>query len=58
MISTMDYETPRSYWEGVADRVAWYDVEAPHARSSSTRTRSLGEVLDTVLRETEREAPR
>jgi non-ribosomal peptide synthetase component E (peptide arylation enzyme)/thioesterase domain-containing protein/aryl carrier-like protein len=58
VISTMDYETPRSYWEGVADRVAWYDVEAPHRTIfQHPHADVLGEVLDTVLRETEREAP-
>ena len=30
VISTMDYQTPRSFWEKLADRVEWYDVQVPH----------------------------
>lgn len=30
VISTMDYVTPRSFWEGLTDGVDWYDVPAPH----------------------------
>ena len=44
---------------GIADDVAWYDVEAPHRTIfQQPHADVLGEVLDTVLRETEREASR
>jgi non-ribosomal peptide synthetase component E (peptide arylation enzyme)/thioesterase domain-containing protein/aryl carrier-like protein len=57
VISTMDYETPRSFWEGVADRVSWYEVEAPHRTIfQHPHADVLGEVLDTVLRDAEQEA--
>jgi thioesterase domain-containing protein/aryl carrier-like protein len=56
IISTIDYETPRSFWEGVADRVEWYDVETPHHTIfQHPHADVLGEVLDAVLRDTERE---
>jgi hypothetical protein len=57
VISTMDYETPRSFWEGVADHVVWYDVEAPHRTIfQHPHADVLGEVLETVLRDVESEA--
>ena len=42
IISTIDYETPQSFWESLADRVEWYDVEAPHHTIAlfNTRTRT------------------
>ena len=53
----MDYDVPRSYWEGVADDVAWYDVDAPHQTIfQHPHADALGEVLDTVLRDVEQEA--
>jgi thioesterase domain-containing protein len=30
VIATMDYWQSREDWEGLADRIEWYDVEAPH----------------------------
>ncbi len=57
VISTMDYETPRSFWEAIADRVVWYDVEAPHRTIfQHPHADVLGEVLDTVLRDAEQVA--
>ena len=41
VVSTMDYETPRSFSEGVADGVAWYEVEAPHRTIFQHRTRTF-----------------
>jgi thioesterase domain-containing protein len=54
VISTMDYDTPRSYWEEHADNVEWYEVEAPHVTIfQQPHADALGDVLDTVLREAE-----
>jgi oxalate---CoA ligase len=56
IISTIDYETPRSFWEGVADRVEWHDVDAPHNTIfQHPHADVLGEVLGALLRDTERE---
>ena len=57
VISTMDYETPPSFWEGVADHVVWYEVEAPHLTIfQHPHADVLGEVLEQVLDNVEREA--
>ncbi len=53
----MDYETPPSFWEGVADHVVWYEVEAPHLTIfQHPHADVLGEVLEQVLDDVEREA--
>ena len=50
VISTMDYKTPRSFWEQVADHVEWYDVPLPHATIfQHPHADVLGEVLNAVL---------
>jgi thioesterase domain-containing protein/aryl carrier-like protein len=57
VISTMDYETPRSFWEGVADQVDWYEVEAPHQTIfQHPHADALGDVLSTVLRDVHEKA--
>ncbi len=57
VISTMDYDVPRSYWEGVAERVAWYEVDVPHQTIfQHPHADALGEVLDTVLSDVVHEA--
>jgi acyl-CoA synthetase (AMP-forming)/AMP-acid ligase II/thioesterase domain-containing protein len=54
VISTMDYETPRAFWEGLADRVDWYEVDAPHVTLfQQPHADAIGEVLDEVLRDVE-----
>ncbi len=54
VVSTMDYKTPRSYWEERADRVAWYEVDAPHHTIfQQPHADALGEVLADVLRDVE-----
>ena len=48
----MDYETPRSFWEACADRVAWYEIDAPHQTIfQQPHADALGKVLAQVLRE-------
>jgi thioesterase domain-containing protein len=57
VISTMDYDTPRSFWEDIADNVVWYEVEAPHRTIfQHPHADVLGDVLGTVLRDVQREA--
>jgi thioesterase domain-containing protein len=52
VISTMDYETPRSFWEERADHVAWYEIDAPHQTIfQQPHADALGKVLAQVLRE-------
>jgi acyl-CoA synthetase (AMP-forming)/AMP-acid ligase II/thioesterase domain-containing protein/aryl carrier-like protein len=52
VISTMDYETPRSFWEQFADRVAWYEVETPHHTIfQQPHADMLGASLNEVLRD-------
>ena len=54
VISTMDYKTPRSFWEEHADHVAWYEVDAPHQTIfQQPHADVLGEVLAEVLGEVE-----
>ena len=50
----MDYETPRSFWEGARRHVAWYEVDAPHQTIfQQPHADVLGEVLAEVLGEVE-----
>jgi acyl-CoA synthetase (AMP-forming)/AMP-acid ligase II/thioesterase domain-containing protein/acyl carrier protein len=59
VISTMDYDTPRSFWEQRADHVEWYEVDAPHATIfQHPHADVIGEVLDEVLRDVHAEAGR
>jgi oxalate---CoA ligase len=55
VISTMDYDVPRSYWERLADRVNWYEVPAPHVTIfQQPHADALGRTLAQVLQEAER----
>jgi thioesterase domain-containing protein len=54
VISTMDYKTPKSFWDERADRVTWYEVDAPHHTIfQQPHADALGQVLAHVLRDVE-----
>jgi acyl-CoA synthetase (AMP-forming)/AMP-acid ligase II/thioesterase domain-containing protein len=54
VFSTMDYETPRTYWAKFADRVDWYELAAPHTTIfHQPHVELVGEFLSTALRESQ-----